>query len=77
MKYTTILGLLLVALGITAYFFGNADFGDLFGSKEFVIGLLLGSGIGLLLGGFLGWLYKKPYEKTKEIKPSETDSNIS
>ena len=77
MKYTTIIGILLVALGVTAYFFGNSDFGELFGSKEFLIGLLFGSGIGMLLGGFLGWLYKKPYaEKSKNSSSAEPQDKI-
>lgn len=72
MKYTTIIGLLLVALGVTAYFFGNSEIGELFGSKEFLIGLLFGAGIGMLLGGFLGWLYKKPYTSPK----SKTENSV-
>lgn len=75
MRYTTIIGLLLVALGVTAYFFGNSEIDELFGSKEFLIGLLFGSGIGLLLGGFLGWLYKKPYaDKSKNLDSAETQT---
>lgn len=73
MKYTTIIGILLIALAVTAYFFGNSDFGELFGSKEFIIGLLFGGGVAMLLGGFLGWLYKKPYE-TKSEKPDQNPS---
>ena len=76
MKYTTIIGILLIALGVTAYFFGNSEIGELFGTKEFLIGLLFGGGIGMLLGGFLGWLYKKPYAlkpKKEEKLPENQD----
>lgn len=73
MKYTTIIGILLIALGVTAYFFGNSEIGELFGTKEFLIGLLFGSGIGMLLGGFLGWLYKKPH--ADKSKPSKTEDS--
>lgn len=79
MKYTTIIGLLLMALGVTAYFFGNSEIGELFGSKEFLIGLLFGGGTGMLLGGFLGWLYKKPYadkRKTENPEHSAGSHNI-
>jgi len=77
MKYTTIIGILLIALGVTAYFFGNSEIDELFGSKEFLIGLLFGGGIGLLLGGFLGWLYKKPYaDKSKKSTSTEADTKV-
>lgn len=73
MKYTTIIGILLVAIGLVASFVGKFVFGDLITEPEFALGLLYGSGLGLLIGGFLGWLYKKPYENKTVPKQNSTE----
>ena len=71
MRYTTIIGILLIAIGLVASFVGKFVFGDLITEPEFALGLLYGGGLGVLIGGFLGWLYKKPYvSKSKAITPS-------
>ena len=59
MKYTTIIGILLIAIGIVASFVGKIEFGELFQEPEFLLGLLYGGGVGILFGGLIGWLYKK------------------
>lgn len=74
MKYTTIIGVLLIAMGIVAAFVGKVEFGNLITESSFALGILFGGGIGLLLGGFLGWLYKKPYETKNSSKQTPTDS---
>lgn len=74
MKYTTIIGVLLIAMGIVAAFVGKVEFGNLITESYFALGILFGGGIGLLLGGFLGWLYKKPYETKNSVKQTPTDS---
>ncbi|MET3731094.1 hypothetical protein [Moheibacter stercoris] len=74
MKYTTIIGVLLIAMGIVAAFVGKVEFGNLITESSFALGILFGGGIGLLLGGFLGWLYKKPYENKNSSKQTPTDS---
>ncbi|MGB6084487.1 hypothetical protein [Moheibacter sp.] len=76
MRYTTIIGILLIAIGLVASFVGKFVFGDLITEPEFALGLLYGGGLGVLIGGFLGWLYKKPYaSKTNEkSNPINKDS---
>ncbi|SMC48903.1 hypothetical protein [Moheibacter sediminis] len=59
MKYTTIIGILLIAIAIVASFVGKIKFGDLLTQPEFVLGLLYGGGLGILIGGIIGWMYKK------------------
>lgn len=79
MKYTTIIGVLLIAIGLVASFVGKISFGELIAEPEFSLGILFGGGIGILLGGFLGWLYKKPYatpESNKSVS-NPTDSSTS
>lgn len=75
MKYTTIIGALLIAMGIVAAFVGKVEFGNLITESSFALGILFGGGIGLLLGGFLGWLYKKPYETKNSVKQTPKDSS--
>lgn len=74
MKYTTIIGVLLIAMGIVAAFVGKVEFGNLITESSFALGILFGGGLGLLLGGFLGWLYKKTYENKNSVKQTPTDS---
>ncbi len=66
MKYTTIIGILLIAIGLVASFVAKMNFGEMISEPEFAMGLLYGGGGGLLLGGFIGWLYKKPYAQKSE-----------
>ncbi len=76
MKYTTIIGILMIAIGLVASFVGNINFGELIVEPEFSLGILFGGGIGILLGGFIGWLYKKPYaSKSNKSVSDSTDSN--
>lgn len=74
MKYTTIIGILLIAIGIVASFVGKISFGDLLTEPEFVLGLLYGGGLGILFGGIIGWMYKKrkKTEPSKSAKVEET-----
>lgn len=78
MKYTTIIGILLIAIGLVASFVGKIDFGELIAEPEFALGLLYGGGVGMLLGGFLGWLYKKPYvsKSGQKVNPPENSENF-
>lgn len=76
MKYTTIIGILLIAIGLVASFVGKINFSELITEPEFSLGILFGGGIGILFGGFIGWLYKKPYApkstKSNSNTPTET-----
>lgn len=67
MKYTTIIGALLIAIAIVSTYVGKIKFGDLLTEPEFVLGLLYGGGLGMLIGGIIGWLYKKS-NKVETIK---------
>ncbi len=58
MIYSTIIGVLLIAISATMYYFTNLDVSRIFSDKEFLVGITGGAGIGFILGGFLGWLYK-------------------
>lgn len=69
MRYTTIIGILLIAIGLVSSFIGKIEFGDLISEPDFALGLLYGGGLGLLIGGLLGWLYKKPYSKQDKKPP--------
>ena len=75
MRYTTIIGILLIAIGLVASFVGKFVFGDLITEPEFALGLLYGGGLGVLIGGFLGWLYKKPCvsKSSEKTSPSSKD----
>ncbi len=77
MKYTTIIGILLIAIGLVASFVGKIDFGELIAEPSFSLGILFGGGIGILFGGFIGWLYKKPYSaKNTSSEPEATPDNL-
>lgn len=77
MKYTTIIGILLIAIGLVASFVGKIDFGELIAEPEFSLGILYGGGVGILFGGFIGWLYKKPYAaKTTNSDSDGTPNNL-
>ncbi|MDD3773031.1 MAG: hypothetical protein RBT46_02695 [Weeksellaceae bacterium] len=78
MKYTSIIGILLIAIGLISSFIGKIEFGNLITEPEFALGLLYGGGFGLLSGGFLGWLYKKPYAKkqTEETPLNDKTTEI-
>ena len=58
MTYSTFIGFLLIAISIAMYYFTSLDISRLFSDKEFLVGITGGAGIGFILGGFLGWLYK-------------------
>lgn len=72
MKYTTIIGALLIAIAIVASFVGKIRFGDLLTEPEFVLGLLYGGGLGILIGGIIGWMYKKR-NKVETVKPPKIE----
>ena len=62
MTYSSIIGLLLTAIGLFLYIVQEPDYTY----KEFYIAAMLGAGLGLLIGGFLGYAQKK---RKKIIEP--------
>lgn len=79
MKYSTIIGVLLLLIGFVASYVAKYSFGDFITDPEFAVGLCFGGGAGLLLGGFLGWLYKKskPKKEKNTITPTTTSVDVS
>lgn len=72
MTYSSIIGLLLTAIGLFLYIVQEPDYTY----KEFYIAAMLGVGIGLLIGGFLGYAQKK---RKKIIEPkfeSKTEASF-
>lgn len=68
MRYTTIIGSLLIAIGLVASFVAKIDFWDLIAQPNFALGMLYGGGLGMLIGGFIGWLYKRTKVDTSKQK---------
>lgn len=72
MKYSSIIGLVLLVVGLALYILFQIDFTE----PEFFTGATLGIGIGLFLGGIMGFAQKKrkkivqaqPEKKKKEIQ---------
>lgn len=72
MKYSTIIGLLLLAVGLVLYILQEPDYS----MKEFYIGGFIGLGVGLFLGGIMGFLQKKRKKVVEHVitpaKPVQT-----
>lgn len=71
MTYSTIIGLILTAVGLLLYILQEPQYTY----KEFYIAALLGLGIGLFFGGIMGYAQKKRkkvVEPKFESKPQET-----
>ena len=78
MKYSSIIGILLLLIGLVASFVAKYSFSDLITDPEFAVGLSFGGGAGLLFGGFLGWLYKRPKaKKGAEAKKANTETSTT
>ena len=71
MSYATIIGLLLLALSYVMYSTTHTVFEVMIKEYSFSIGIVGGVGIGLILGGFLGWLFK--YRTLKNQIQKEED----
>nr|WP_153841619.1 hypothetical protein [Ornithobacterium rhinotracheale] len=67
MKYSTIIGLVLLVVGLVLYIMQEPDYT----AKEFYIAGFMGLGIGLLLGGFMGYAQKKRKKIVEQVvKPA-------
>lgn len=76
MSYATILGILLLAISYMMYNTTHTVFELMVKEYSFVIGTVGGVGIGLILGGFLGWLFKYRKLKKEEQKIVEDNEKI-
>lgn len=72
MTYSSIIGLLLTAIGLLLYILQEPDYTY----KEFYIAAMLGLGIGLLIGGFLGYAQKKRKKIVEPKFESKTSSTF-
>lgn len=71
MKYTTLIGMLLIGIGLVSSYMGKIDFTDMLKARFFYLGVFYGGGFGMLLGGLLGWLYKKNVKEVKVVDSNE------
>lgn len=74
MTYSSIIGLLLTAIGLLLFILQEPDYTY----KEFYIAAMLGGGIGLLIGGIMGYAQKKRkkiVEPKFETKPEASFKN--
>lgn len=62
MKYSVILGILLIAIAIVAAYAARLNVREIIALEGFALGILFGGGLGLVIGGLLGRLYRKPYD---------------
>ena len=76
MSYATILGILLLAISYMMYNTTHSVFTLMVKEYSFVIGIVGGVGIGLILGGFLGWLFKFRKLKNEEQKIADDNEKI-
>lgn len=63
MTYSTIIGLLLTAVGLLLFILQEPDYTF----KEFYIAAIMGLGIGLFFGGIMGYAQKK---RKKIVEPT-------
>ncbi|HEY4539657.1 MAG TPA: hypothetical protein VIG94_06580 [Faecalibacter sp.] len=76
MSYATIIGLLLLALSYVMYATTHTVFEVMIKEYSFSIGIVGGIGIGLIFGGFLGWLFKYRTLKKEARKEAEQQDKI-
>lgn len=76
MSYATIIGILLLALSYMMYNTTHTVFAEMVKEYSFAIGMVGGVGIGLILGGFLGWLFKYRNLKKQHKKVVENQDKI-
>lgn len=73
MSYSTIIGILLVVISYMMYATTHTVFAEMIKEYTFSIGIVGGLGIGLILGGFLGWLFK--YRKLKKENQKQVENS--
>ncbi|QTV06294.1 hypothetical protein [Faecalibacter bovis] len=76
MSYSSIIGILLLIMAYVMFNTTHSVFGVMVKELSFSIGLLGGVGIGLIFGGFLGWLFKYRKLKKEDQKQEENQDKI-
>ncbi|WP_068597413.1 hypothetical protein ACF3NR_08095 [Vaginella massiliensis] len=77
MKYTTVIGILLFAIGVSIFYFTNLELDRLTLDKEFLVGVFCGLGFGMIFGGILGWMYKRRKIQRQIAKESQQARDIN
>ncbi|MBS7333601.1 MAG: hypothetical protein KIG88_08425 [Weeksellaceae bacterium] len=76
MSYSSIIGILLLIMAYVMFNTTHSVFDVMVKELSFSIGLLGGVGFGLILGGFLGWLFKYRKQKKEDQKQEENQDKI-
>lgn len=76
MSYSSIIGILLLIMAYVMFNTTHSVFDVMVKELSFSIGLLGGVGFGLILGGFLGWLFKYRKLKKEDQKQEENQDKI-
>lgn len=76
MSYSTIIGILLLAISYMMYATTHTVFAEMIKEHIFAIGVVGGVGIGLIIGGFLGWLFKYRKLKKENLEQVENSDKI-
>lgn len=72
MTYSSIIGFLLTAIGLLLFILQEPDYTY----KEFYIAAMMGLGLGLLIGGFLGYAQKKRIKVIEPTFETKTESSF-
>lgn len=76
MSYSSIIGILLLIMAYVMFNTTHSVFDIMVKELSFSIGIIGGVGIGLILGGFLGWLFKYRKLKKEDRKVEENKDKI-
>lgn len=76
MSYSSIIGILLLIMAYVMFNTTHTVFEVMVKELSFSIGIIGGIGIGLIFGGFLGWLFKYRKLKKEDRKEIEDKEKI-
>jgi NhaP-type Na+/H+ or K+/H+ antiporter len=72
MSYASIIGILLLTISYIIFRTTHTVFELMIKEYSFSIGIIGGIGLGLILGGFLGWIFK--YKKLSKQSKKDFDN---
>lgn len=76
MSYSSIIGFLLLAIAYMMYSTTHSVLEVMVKEYSFSIGIVGGIGIGMIIGGFLGWLFKYRKLKKEDARNVENEHKI-